>query len=123
MPPHILLLGDACARAAGIKSVDELRADHGDEVDNPDALEALASTIVVPPFYYDVANLARSGYLPVLVTTSYDRLVERALSDLGLREASDFEVKDLDPRVAALLLGRPRRAGADRAHVRRPRRG
>jgi hypothetical protein len=94
-PPYMLVVGAGCAQAASVKPLEELRASYGDDVDDPAALDAILWDLAVPPFYYDIANLARAGYLPRVVSTGYDRLLERALSDLGLRPGDQFDITEL----------------------------
>jgi hypothetical protein len=89
--PYVLVLGAGCPQAAKVPSLEELRETWGEDVDDPAGLEAILWSVEVPPFYYDIANLARAGYFPVVVTTGYDRLLERALVDLGLRPGDQFE--------------------------------
>lgn len=95
IPGYVLVLGTGCAKAAGVPSITELQAQFGAEADDPEALESLISDVPVPSFYHEIASMARSGHLPIVITTTFDRLLERALLDSGLRPGSHYTVVEL----------------------------
>ena len=106
-PPFILVVGERCAVAAKVPPLDELRSKYGDAVDDPDLLETVVNGISVPPFYLDLANLARAGMFPTIVTTGYDRLLESALTVAGLRQGDQYSVYDLHEGRGSVMGVRP----------------
>jgi hypothetical protein len=98
--PYLLVLGAACAEAASVPSLEQLSREVGASVGAGQRrlIEKLLWSVPVPSFYQDLANLARAGMFPLIFTTGYDNLVERALFDLGLRAGHHFEVIDLAGR-------------------------
>jgi hypothetical protein len=91
------VLGKSCADAAGLPSLEELSKSNGITVGPGDRglIERMLYSFPVPTFYQDLANLARSGYFPRIISTGYDNLVERALFDLDLRPGHHFESLDV----------------------------
>ncbi|HEV8545191.1 MAG TPA: hypothetical protein VGQ64_02760 [Candidatus Limnocylindrales bacterium] len=98
--PYLLVLGSSCAEAAGLPSLNDLSKQNDIEVGPGDRglIERMLYAFPVPTFYLDLANLARAGYFPRIISTGYDNLVERALFDLGLRPGHHFESLDLFAR-------------------------
>lgn len=98
--PYLLVLGEACADAARLPSLEELSKQNGIEVGPGDRglIERMLYSFSVPAFYLDLANLARAGYFPRIISTGYDNLLERALFDLDLRPGHHFETLDLSGR-------------------------
>lgn len=95
--PYVLVLGAASAHEAGVPTLDELgsRAGLHLEPTNRSLIDRLLYDLPVPAPYQDIANLSREGYLSPVVTTAYDTLIERALTDAGLRAPSHFSVVEL----------------------------
>lgn len=96
-PPFTLVIGARCARAAAVPSLEELSERAGQSLRPTDRrlIERVLYDIPVPAFYQHAANLAREGYLPWIVSTGYDTLIERALIDAGLRPGHHFSVIDI----------------------------
>lgn len=98
--PYLLVLGQSCAEAAGLPSLEDLAKKNDIQVGPGDRglIERMLYSFPVPTFYMDLANLARAGYFPRIISTGYDNLVERALFDLDLRPGHHFETLDLIQR-------------------------
>jgi hypothetical protein len=58
-------------------------------------LKPFYDRIPVPRFYRDLAQLLKEHYFSHVLTTSFDSLLEGALSDLGLTPQRDYEVISL----------------------------
>ena len=95
--PYLLVLGKSCADAANLPSLEELSKQNGITVGPGDRglIERMLYSFPVPTFYLDLANLARSGYFPRIISTGYDNFLERALFDLDLRPGHHFESIDV----------------------------
>ncbi|HTM52367.1 MAG TPA: hypothetical protein VL285_26910 [Bryobacteraceae bacterium] len=128
--PYILLLGQACARAAGatVEAVARqvLRSVESQDLpvspDEPDPGKLLAgfrqflssqdeSTreyllrsdggLAIPVFYQDLASLIKTGYFRQILTTGIDRMLETSLTRKGWEEGSQYHVIRLSPSQPA----------------------
>jgi hypothetical protein len=93
-PPYVVVLGTGYARAAGVPKLDDLVSSSGVPREVAAQHPEVLLDLQVPTFYQDLVVLAASGSLPVVVTTSYDRLFEQALFNAGMRPTSHFTVHD-----------------------------
>jgi len=133
--PYILLLGQACARAAGatVEAVARqvLRSVESQDLpvspDEPDPGKLLAgfrqflssqdeSTreyllrsdggLAIPVFYQDLASLIKTGYFRQILTTGIDRMLETSLTRKGWEEGSQYHVIRLSPSLRQERPGR-----------------
>jgi SIR2-like protein len=113
--PITLFLGAGCASAAGVPSTVNIAREaldtfkledfipqsesellqlfykHLDLLPPADVarmLQTLYARVPVPAFYQDLARMVRGGWFPLILTTSYDTLLEQALDNAGVPRAS-----------------------------------
>jgi hypothetical protein len=138
LEPYILFLGEGCAKAAGAPSRADLarqalRTFKYEEVDEfvPDEiifdkfaqhtsdltpeqlgrmLRSLHAQVPVPLFYQYVAQLIRERYFPLIMTMSFDTLLEQALASSGVR-VTDYQVTTFGTRRISSAY--PKRSNAD----------
>lgn len=58
-------------------------------------LQSFYDPVPVPVFYQDLALLVKAGYFSIILTTSLDTLLEKALSNAGLWAGMDFSQLNL----------------------------
>jgi hypothetical protein len=109
----VLMLGAGASLSSGVKStatiMEELVGQYGPAgpgsiKDRFDELWRNANTdsrrLMLEPYlnhqpspgYGKLAELVARGYFDVIITFNFDRLLEQALNDAGLREGTDFKV-------------------------------
>lgn len=95
--PYLLVLGRGVAEAAEVPSLDELSEQTGQKLEPTDRrlIDRVLYDLAAPAFYQDLANVIREGFLPRVVTTAYDSLLERTLEDAGLRAPYHYATLDL----------------------------
>ena len=139
--PFVLFLGAGCAKAAGAPSADAIAREalktFGYDttpapIDEPlemvlsrfaertnklprqqltRMLRSLYAKVPVPSFYQDLALMVRERFFPVIVTTSFDTLLELALEGVGLRN-SDYALTSLGSRNGSESAQRNFRPGS-----------
>jgi hypothetical protein len=126
IPPYVLFLGSGCSIAAGVPTLPKLAASAMQMfgIAKSDAktddelverfleaigtmkkeqvarmLQTIFAVIPIPSFYQQLAQLVRERFFPLIITTSYDTLLEQALDAVGFRS--------FDYRVTTFVQGSP----------------